>query len=506
MRARILRVATIFVGVAMIDCGGASPQSGGASMGPDGGSGTTLDSGALFDSVGSGGSGDGTTGAPAVDGGTGDALDASATNDGSGANASSDAPGTTATNDASDAGGNANASDASANGDAAVADASDAGGARDATEAAATSDASDASSVGDASDSGAPVTGQMYVINAGPQNNDGAILRFASPATITGNVAPRATISGAASTLLCPHFGFLDVPNNRLYVGDPCAAAVDVFDAVSTLNGAVAPTRRIAGSATTFAPRAPFNGNPSMMAVAVDTTRDILYVSTSNQSGSVAEIAVFAGASTVLGNVAPTRVITTPTNPGRMLNFNHGVLSDAANDRLYVASLRDSSVLVFDGASTAGGSMPPVRWVSGTSTGLAGNDPIFMQLDASGDLIVDCRSAALTPTTGLIEVFAASHFLSAVSGNVNVGPVRTAITGSMTTLAGPHMIAYEADSDELYVANAFGGDVLAFSSFASAAGNVAPTRVLGGSNTGLSIPQGAPSPRTATGIFLDPTR
>ena len=129
-----------------------------------------------------------------------------------------------------------------------------------------------------------------------------------------------------------------------------------------------------------------------------------------------------------------------------------------------------------------------------------------MQLDASGDLIVDCRSAALTPTTGFIEVFAASHFLSAVAGNINVAPVRTAITGSMTTLAGPHMIAYEADSDELYVANAFGGDVLVFPSFASAAGNVAPTRVLGGSSTGLSIPPTASSPRTATGVFLDATR
>jgi hypothetical protein len=433
-------------------------------------------------------------------------LDTSAANDGSDANASSDAPATAATNDASDAGGNGDASDASTNGDATAADASDGSGMHDAAEAAATGDASDASSTGDASDSGAAATGQMYVINAGPQNNDGVILRFASPASIAGNVAPKATISGAASTLLCPHFGYLDVPNNRLFVGDPCAAAVDVFDAVSTLNGAVAPSRRITGTLTTFAPRAPFNGNPSMMAVAVDTSRDILYVSTSNQSGGVAAIAVFAGASTAAGNIAPTRVITTPTNPGRMLNFNHGVVSDTANDRLYVASLRDSSVLVFDGASTVSGSTPPVRWVSGTSTGLGGNDPIFMQLDASGDLIVDCRSAALTPTTGFIEVFAASHFLSAVAGNINVAPVRTAITGSMTTLAGPHMIAYEADSDELYVANAFGGDVLVFPSFASAAGNVAPTRVLGGSSTGLSIPPTASSPRTATGVFLDATR
>ena len=291
-----------------------------------------------------------------------------------------------------------------------------------------------------------------------------------------------------------------------MYVADPCASAVDVFDAVSTLSGAPPPARRITGGATTFAAGAPFNGNVAMMAVAVDVGRDLLYVSTSDQSRSVAEVAVFASASTASGNVAPARVITTPPVPGRMLSFNHGVLADAANDRLYVASLRDSSVLVFDGASALGGTVSPTRWLSGASTGLAGTAPIFVEIDKSGDVVVDCRTSSPTPTSGIVMVFDASHFVTSVTGNVDVAPARAAITGAATTLAGPHMTAYRADTDELYVANAFGGDVLVFAGLATATGDVAPARTLAGASTGLAIPSGAVTPRTATGVMLDLTR
>jgi hypothetical protein len=73
---------------------------------------------------------------------------------------------------------------------------------------------------GGASSSGSP-SGQLYVINAG-SNHDNAILRFVNPATVNGNVAPAAKISGPISTLHCAHFGYLDVPRDRMYVADPC--------------------------------------------------------------------------------------------------------------------------------------------------------------------------------------------------------------------------------------------------------------------------------------------
>ena len=280
---------------------------------------------------------------------------------------------------------------------------------------------------------------------------------------------------------------------------------MDVFDHVSALDGPVAPARRITGSATTFASAATPQ-HVTMMAVAVDTVRDILYVSSASQDSTVAEVAVFDGASTVHGNAAPSRVITTPATTGQMLNFNHGVLSDTANDRLYVASLQDSSVLVFDQASAATGVLTPTRWLSGPNTGLQGKAPIFMQLDSVGNLIVGCRSSGTPPTGGFISVFGATDIATSATGRIDVAPIRSTLSGPATTLLGPHMIAYHAESDELFVGNAWAGDVLVFAGFSSAAGDVAPTRALAGPATGLDIPATNLIPRTATGVFLDFTR
>jgi hypothetical protein len=279
---------------------------------------------------------------------------------------------------------------------------------------------------------------------------------------------------------------------------------VDIFDNISTLNGAVAPSRRITGSNTTFAVGT-LVGNDTMMTVALDVLRDIIYVSTAKQDSSVAEVAVFANASTATGDIAPTHIITTPPIAGQMLNFNHGVMADAANDRLYVASIADNSILVFDSASTVDGQTSPTRWLSGPNTGLAGKSPLFVKFDSAGNLIVTCRTPGIPPSGGAIAVFAASHLVSDVTGNINVAPMRI-IVGTATTLLGPHMVDYTAETDELFVGNAWTGDVLVFSAFGTATGNAAPSRTLAGPATGLDIVAGGGAPRTATGVMLDLTR
>ena len=373
-------------------------------------------------------------------------------------------------------------------------------------DALATSGSQDAvSAAPDAATPDAPApSGQLYVINAGA-NHDNAILRFSQASALAGNLAPVAKITGPASTLRCAHFGFLDVAHDRMYVADPCPpAGVAVFDGISKLNGAVAPARRISGNATTFAVGS-LEQNDTMMTVAVDTVRDILYVSSAKQDNSVAEVAVFANASTASGDISPIHVITTPPVPRRMFNFNHGVTVDSAHDRLFVASIGDGSVLVFDSASTADGAVTPSRWLSGPETGLGDQSPLFTKLDDTGNLIVVCRTPGLPPTGGAIRIFAAANFASTVTGNINVAPTRT-ITGSATTLLGPHMADYRADTDELFVGNAWNGDVAVFTAFSTASGNLAPGRTLSGSATGLDIPAGAKVPRTATGVMLDLTR
>src|ERR1700676_2069576 len=67
------------------------------------------------------------------------------------------------------------------------------------------------------------------------------------PVTASGNVAPTAQITGAATTLSGPAAVAKDSVGN-LYVADFNAGAIDVFAAGST--GNVAPTRQIIGAAT----------------------------------------------------------------------------------------------------------------------------------------------------------------------------------------------------------------------------------------------------------------
>lgn len=340
--------------------------------------------------------------------------------------------------------------------------------------------------------------GLLYVVNSGPNGNDASILRFRGATEVGGDTAPDATITGASTTLVCPYFGHLDTTNDRLYIADPCSSAVNVFDNASTITGNAAPDRRITGALTQFAPA----GATSMMAVTVDASKDILYVSTSEITGAIAKVAVFDDAATVNGNVAPDRVITTPATAGSMLKFNHGIYLDAKNDRIFVASSGDGSILIWDDASTKDGSTAPTRWVSGSNTFLtAATFPVGVRLDANRNLMVSCRTADAVPTAGGILIFSVLNLLG--TGNLNLTPSRTPITGNVSTLVGPYMMEYKSNSPQLFVANAFGGGVAVFEDFNSVDDDVAPARTVSGTQTGLSTTPGA---RTATGIMLDMTR
>ncbi|HYL94043.1 MAG TPA: hypothetical protein VEW69_12905, partial [Alphaproteobacteria bacterium] len=136
-----------------------------------------------------------------------------------------------------------------------------------------------------------PITGKLYVTNA----STNAILRFDNAFTATGNMAPAATISGPATTLSNPRYIFLDTANDRLFVANNGGSSILIFDALSTKNGNVAPTRFIAGAGTSLA---------TPVDVALDKTRDLLYVA----DGS--SILVFATASTINGAIPPARTLS----------------------------------------------------------------------------------------------------------------------------------------------------------------------------------------------------
>ena len=142
---------------------------------------------------------------------------------------------------------------------------------------------------------------------------------------------------------------FLDSANDRLYVGDD-VSNVKVYSPASTANSLSTP-RLVTGMTT------PIHG------VAVDTTKNILYVSNDTVGGSTThQIMVFDNADTVT-TAGPNRTITpTVSNANQTVG---GIFADSTHDVLYVAGGSASTqIMVFASASTAndvGGATAPSK-------------------------------------------------------------------------------------------------------------------------------------------------
>ena len=142
---------------------------------------------------------------------------------------------------------------------------------------------------------------------------------------------------------------FLDAANDRLYVGDD-VNDVKVFSGASMATGTPTP-RHITGMTT------PIHG------VAVDATKNILYVS--NENSTTHQISVFDNADAVT-NAAPSRTIT-PT----VSTVNQpvgGISVDATRNLLYVApGSSGNGIMVFTTANTANGAIAPARTLTITA-------------------------------------------------------------------------------------------------------------------------------------------
>jgi hypothetical protein len=303
-------------------------------------------------------------------------------------------------------------------------------------------------------------TGKLYV-TSGSQN---AVLRFDSAFTVTGNVAPAATITGGSTTLSTPIYLALDPAADRLFIANRSTASILIYDQISAKTGDVAPSRTIVGTATNlFIPVQPF----------LDAGRNLLYVSDD------VDVLVFASASTATGNVASARDI----QPG----FSVGAIYvDTANDRLFVTNPGGNAVNIYDSASTLNGVVTPTRQIVGAATGLG--SPVGLQIDGSGRLVVS------NSTPPSITVY------NAATANGNTAPLAT-ISGSNTGLVSPNQIAFDTSArDTLYVADPGSGSIAVFTGFISANGNLAPTHVISGSSTTLS------AAGLNSGVALDITR
>jgi hypothetical protein len=296
-------------------------------------------------------------------------------------------------------------------------------------------------------------------------SNSNTLLRFDNALTASGNATPAATIVGANTTFSSPAFMTLDVANDSLYIADTGDLSVVIYDGISTKNGNVAPSRIIAGVATNLL---------SPTDVSLDKGRNLLYVADD------VDIHVFASATTVNGNQAPARDLSVPFAVS-------GIFVDGTNDRLYVADQAGNAIAVYDHASTLNGPITANRAVQGvTNTHLS--NPGGVQVDGAGRLVV---SNASPPS---ITIYA-----NAATADGDVPPVAT-IAGANTGLSVPDQIFVDTTgAGILYNADPGAARVAVWNNLNTANGNVSPTRVISGANTGMTA--GGP-----VGLALDSTR
>ncbi|MGZ7060679.1 MAG: hypothetical protein ACXVJU_15445, partial [Candidatus Angelobacter sp.] len=96
------------------------------------------------------------------------------------------------------------------------------------------------------------------------------------------------------------------------------------------------------------------------------------------------------------------------------------------------------------------------------------------------------------PASGVLYVTSGSQnsivrFGNAFAANGNVPPGGT-ISGTATTLTTPVYLALDSAADRLFVANRTSASILIFDQASSKNGNVAPTRAISGTTTGLFVP------------------
>lgn len=238
---------------------------------------------------------------------------------------------------------------------------------------------------------------RLYVANQGGTS----ILVFDAISTKTGNVAPSRSISGVATGIILPVdvavdsaknllyvadgrdvlvFGsastasgnvafthdiqagfiisalYLDATNDRLFLADSGADAINIYDKASTLDLKVAPSRALTGASTQL------NG-PS--GVAVDAVGKLIVANANSNS-----INVYVNAGAINGNIPPAASIsganTTLSGPAQIAVNKSSTLVE-----LYVANPNGPNIPIFSNLGGTAGNIAPSRNISGAATSLA---------------------------------------------------------------------------------------------------------------------------------------
>jgi DNA-binding beta-propeller fold protein YncE len=234
-----------------------------------------------------------------------------------------------------------------------------------------------------------PVTNELIV----PDEGTSAILFFSDPAEIEGNAPPSRLLFGVGTELLGPVQVYVDSSTDELYVLDRATSQILVYSDASTIDGEVAPNRRIVGGLTGLSGPSAFFFQPATEQLSVLNPTEILtFEAYRSANGGPAPSGRVRGANTTFSNLAygeltgsgtliladsgTNQILSfdswvfdrTDEAPTRILGGNNTGLSEPRqfallDDTLYIAD--EGRVLVFDEISTSQGNPFPSRRFSG---------------------------------------------------------------------------------------------------------------------------------------------
>lgn len=299
------------------------------------------------------------------------------------------------------------------------------------------------------------VTPQLFIANFGGAAN--SVVSFANPATVNGNIVPTTNLSGAQTGLAAPADVVVDAAGS-LIVANFTGFSITAYTNAATANGNFPPARNLQGVDTGLGA-----GTGSPATLAIDRAADLLFV---GRLGPVPAVLVYANASTVTGNAAPTRTITTTG----VMTSPVGIKLDGSGN-LYVANHVTGSILVYANAANLNGNVSPTRTITGSPAFV---NPLDIYVDSSDRLYVLSNGA--TKTVNIHNN--ASTLNGAVSPNFTL-TIPGAIQLSAVTVDG---------AGRGYIVDSVANRVYSYDNIATRNGTLSPDRTIAGANTQISGP------------------
>jgi len=326
----------------------------------------------------------------------------------------------------------------------------------------------------------------LFLINSG--NN--AIFAYDNASQLNGETNPSKKIVGPTNTLF--DFTPPEPPNRTsggllvtdqngsqtLFVGQPESPLCPKDANGNVIVPATCPTGAmlIFGVAGKVAPSTIWAGGAGAFTtptgVAVDTTRNVLYVA--NQSTNT--LSILKNADQLDVTVNPGTGKSDLSNI--QLNSPTGLFVDTGANRLYVSNNGSNEILAFNNADALVDGNTPDQTITDallqTPTGI------------TGDTSQNRLYVANTGGNSILSVTVISNSVS------------TLLSGSNTKLASPIAVAIDTIRDDLYVLNNGATEILVFEDISTSNGDVAPSRTISGSD-----PSGNNFMVNLTAIFVD---